>query len=66
MTNGDAIRAMTDEQIVEFFFGPEAYTISMAIPVTQVLENGMIVEHMTTKRFIDWMKEEVSNESNKS
>lgn len=57
MTNGDKIRQMSDEELLEFFFGPEAYTISMAIPV-QTVQGNMQIEHMVTKRFIDWMKEE--------
>ena len=58
MTNGDKIRQMSDEEILEFFFGPtEAYTISMAIPVISQQGNVQI-QHMVTKRFIDWMKEE--------
>lgn len=57
MTNGDKIRQMTDEEILEFFFGQEAYTISMAIPIVEI-QSGMQIQHITTKRYIDWMKEE--------
>lgn len=57
MTNGDKIRQMSDEEILEFFFGPEAYTISMALPVIDMHGNVQI-QHMMSKRFIDWMKEE--------
>jgi len=57
MTNGDRLRNMSDEEILEFFFGPEAYTVSMAIPIVQQ-QGNMTVQTMTTKRYIDWMKEE--------
>lgn len=57
MTNGDRIRQMSDEEILETFFGPEAYLISMPIVVTQVI-NGMQIEQTTTMRYIDWMKQE--------
>lgn len=57
MTNGDKIRQMSDEELLEFFFGPEAYTISMAIP-KRTQQGNVIVDHMVTKRFIDWIKEE--------
>ncbi len=60
MTNGDKIRKMTDEEILEFFFGPEAYTISMAVPVVET-QGSVQIQHMTTKRFIDWMKEECTD-----
>lgn len=57
MTNGDKIRQMTDEEILEFFFGSEAFLISM--PVEEVREeNGMYVHNITTIRYIDWMKQE--------
>ena len=58
MTNGDKIRQMSDEEMLEFFFGPtEAYTISMAIPVRDI-QGNIVIDHMVTKRIIDWMKEE--------
>lgn len=57
MTNGDKIRAMSDEQILETFFGPEAYTISMTVPITTT-QGGIVMQQIVTKRYIDWMKEE--------
>lgn len=57
MTNGDKIRQMSDEELLEFFLGPEAYTISMAFP-KRTQQGNVIVDHFETKRFIDWMKEE--------
>ena len=57
MTNGDKIRQMTDEEILEFFFGPEAFLISMPVQNTQII-NGMQVSNITTIRYIDWMKQE--------
>ncbi len=57
MTNGDKIRQMSDEEILEFFFGPEAFLISMPIVQKQII-NGMEVTQTTTMRFIDWMRQE--------
>ena len=57
MTNGDYLRQLSDEELLEFFFGPEAYTISMAIPVV-TSQGNMQIEHVVTKRYLDWMKEE--------
>lgn len=59
MTNGDMIRQMTDEEILEVFFGQEAYTISMAVPTIET-QGGIQIQNIVTKRYIDWMKEEVS------
>lgn len=63
MTNGDRLRQMSDEELLEFFFGAEAYTVSMPIEVTQVV-NGMTVTQTTTMRFLDWMKMETERSSN--
>ena len=59
MTNGDRLRQMSDEELLEFFFGPEAYTISLAIPIIET-QGGMQMQHIITKRYIDWMKEEAT------
>lgn len=57
MTNGDKLRQMSDEDLLEFFFGAEAYTISMPIEISQVV-NGTTITQTTTMRFLDWMKME--------
>ena len=59
MTNGDRIRQMSDEEILELFFGPEAYLISMPVEEKRII-NGMQVIQTTTIRFIDWMKQEAT------
>lgn len=61
MTNGEKLRQLSDEDMLKFFFGQEAYTISMAIPVV-TRHGNMQVENYVTKRFLDWMKEEVNDE----
>lgn len=59
MTNGDKVRQMSDEEILELFFGNDAYLISMVVPVAQVI-NGVQIVQETTVRLIDWMREECS------
>ena len=57
MTNGERLRQKSDEELLEFFFGDEAYLISMVIPHTEVRDNMQITTTKTI-RLIDWMKEE--------
>ena len=57
MTNGDKIRQMTDEELLTFFFGPEAFLISMPVEET-IVKDGVYISNLTTIRFIDWMKAE--------
>ena len=59
MTNGDKIRQMSDEELLEFFFGPEAFLISMPVEETRMI-NGVQVTRTSTIRFLDWMKQEVT------
>ena len=57
MTNGDKIRQMSDEEILEFFYGPEAFTVSMPIQTVQIINGAQFVQ-TTTLRYIDWMRQE--------
>ena len=57
MTNGEKLRTKTDEELLEFFFGNEAFLISLPIVETQYI-NGAKVQQTSTIRFIDWMKQE--------
>lgn len=57
MTNGEFLRQKTDEEMLEFFFGNEAYTISLVEPQVVQHGNAQIVTEKTI-RLIDWMKEE--------
>lgn len=57
MTNGDKLRQMTDEELLTFFFGPEAFLVSMPIE-ERIVKDGVTISNLTTIRFIDWMKEE--------
>lgn len=50
MTNGDKVRQMTDEEILEVMFGEEAFTIMRLV----VLPNNM----MQAIPMIQWMKME--------
>ena len=60
MTNGDKIRKMSDEEMLEFFFGPEAYLIYMPVEEKQMI-NGVQVIRTSTIRLLDWMKMECEN-----
>ena len=55
MTNGEKIRQMSDEELLEFFFGPEAFLISMPIEERKII-NGVQVVRTSTIRFLDWLK----------
>lgn len=55
MTNGEKLRTMSDEELLEFFFGQEAYLISMPVEEHQTI-NGVQVTRTSTIRFLDWMK----------
>ena len=57
MTNGEKLRQKSDEELLEFFFGDEAYLISMVIPHVEINGNMQITTNKTI-RFIDWMKME--------
>jgi len=57
MTNGEMIRKMSDEDMLQFFFGQEAFLISMPVE-EDIVVNGVQIRRTTTKRFLDWMKEE--------
>lgn len=57
MTNGEMLRQKTDEELLEFFFGSEAYTISFVQPQVVDHGNARIVMEKSV-RLLDWMKEE--------
>ena len=57
MTNGEMLRQKSDEELLEFFFGEEAYLISMVIP-QRVTQEGITIVTEKSIRFLDWMKME--------